>query len=151
MPGVYAFFNPPAEADRNLDVFYNTKSNNLALTLKASTGSDPGLSYSAQANNQPGILIDKTELDSTIVDSLRLIVGLTMPAPPAGSSSPDPTNYDVSIVSPMYMPIASATTKSNAVAVSSDTSTAWLWYITLVLPYPCNTTKQPSSLIYAIY
>lgn len=136
MPGAYAFFNPPAEADRNIDLFYNTKRNNLALTLKASSGSDPGLNYAAQANNQPGVLIDKTELDSTIVNSLRLIVGLTMPAAAPGNARPechcggDPTNYDVSIVSPMYMPIASASTKSNAVAVCSDNQSAWLWYIT---------------------
>jgi hypothetical protein len=134
MPGIYAFqapSDPRVSSDRDIQLYYNTARQNLALTLKASSGSgqDTGLSYIAQNNNQKGVILDKTQLDSTIHNGVRLIVGLTLPE--GGTTDVvDYVNYDVSIISPMYMPLAKSSTESKAVALCSDGEEAWVFYIT---------------------
>jgi hypothetical protein len=133
MPGIYAFQAPSdsgARPDRDIQLYYNTARQNLALTLKASSGSgqDTRISYIAQENNQKGVVVDKTQLDSTIHNGVRLIVGLTFPELESGTT--EYTNYDVSIISPMYMPLAKSSTHSKAVALCSDGEEAWVFYIT---------------------
>ncbi|KAF8535601.1 hypothetical protein BDD12DRAFT_854693 [Trichophaea hybrida] len=128
MPGIYAFQAPSAPPDRDIQVYYNTARYNLAVSLKASVGQDPGLNYAALSTNRKGVIVDTSQLDSTVHNGIRLIVGLTFPELPDGTT--DYTNYDVSIVSPMYMPVATASIKSKAVAVCSDGEQAWAFYIT---------------------
>ncbi|KAI5777104.1 hypothetical protein EDC01DRAFT_791784 [Geopyxis carbonaria] len=123
MSGITAHF--VKESQYPIHVFYNTKNLNLGVALKATSGGDPNVRLAALSSDQTGFIPERTNLDSTLHNGMRLIVGLSNRPLIGGKES---TEYDVSILSPVYQPISKTSNTNKAISAASNGQKAWVYY-----------------------
>ncbi|THC91740.1 hypothetical protein EYZ11_008791 [Aspergillus tanneri] len=104
MPGVASIVNKSVPDDAQIHQFYNTTNLNLALNLMPGNKGGNALWTvdPDQDGSHDGVLVDKTSLATARFTGSKLVFALTHPKPPSPN---DETKYNVSIVSPGYMPL----------------------------------------------
>jgi hypothetical protein len=127
--GVSAFLVPGAAPSRDVHLFYNTTKGNVGVEIMSSKSSkdDPDTNYAAAKTARDGIIVPTSHLDSTIVDSMRVVLGITYPTLCEGETIEDVKNFDISIVSPFYQQVTTLPRGINSVAVASDGTAAWVF------------------------
>jgi hypothetical protein len=128
--GVSAFYVPGALEDREVHLFSNDDRGNIKVEIKSakSPRDDADTVYNASKNSQKGFIVPTSHLDSTVVDSMRVVFAITYP--PASDDCPchdDMHEYDLSIVSPFYQQVSTVEKTINSVAAASDGTTAWVF------------------------
>ncbi|KAK4136041.1 hypothetical protein BT67DRAFT_230038 [Trichocladium antarcticum] len=128
MSGIAAFHNLAAPSSKQLHLFYNTNKKNLGLQLRDETKTtDESETYIAADSDQNGIIINPAQITTTNLTGIDMVVGFTAkPTPAAG----DRTQNDVSIISPIYQPLAATELNNLTIASTSSDQTAWVFYLT---------------------
>ena len=130
MPGLAVFVNKAVPDAKSLQLFYNTQELNLGLTLQdgsARPHDEETKTLSANSKDRTRIIVNGTSVDAAEYLGISVVVALTQPVLPA--SQKDYTNYDVSIVSLIYMPLHVTENDNKAIAISSSGQAAWIYYI----------------------
>lgn len=101
MPGVTSLVNPGVEGGKEVNLFYNTESAQLAVALKSGTGDDDPDTrvWTASLDDYQGIILNPSELDCDIYRGLSMVVAVTKPFLSEGSQQ---TFNNISLVSPVY-------------------------------------------------
>lgn len=129
MPGATCNVNAAAPQDASINVYFNTSSNTLGLQLRspqASTG-DVTLSWVPGQTAQQGFIVNPSHLASASFLGTNLVFGLTTIPPVSGKTS---TQTNVSMLSPVYTPLASTDVGNGALAASYSPDAAWVYYLT---------------------
>ncbi|KAK3944841.1 hypothetical protein QBC46DRAFT_445709 [Diplogelasinospora grovesii] len=141
MSGAAVYLNPTAPAGKQLHLFYNTNKKNLALQLRDETKTaDETETFQASQDDQDGIVVNPAQVTTTDLTGVDIVVGFTAKAAPAslsGDCKCEPTQNDVSIISPIYQPLAATEVGNVTIASTSSPQTAWILYLTGTDP---NTT-----------
>ncbi|EAQ91831.1 hypothetical protein CHGG_00066 [Chaetomium globosum CBS 148.51] len=132
--GVAAAINPNGPEGQQIHLFYNTNTKNLGFQFFDETKhTDETEAFAAGADGQTGFIINPAQVATTNLTGVELVVGFTNKLPAAAANDckcDDPTQNDVSIISPVYQPLAATDlTNLTIAAVSSDT-TAYVYYLT---------------------
>ncbi|KAK4167521.1 hypothetical protein QBC43DRAFT_367570 [Cladorrhinum sp. PSN259] len=141
MSGAAAFINPAAPAGKQVHLFYNTNKKNLGVQLRDETKTaDESEVFVASDDAQNGILINPAQITTTDLTGLNIVVGFTAKPAPASITTGDAdtdTQNDVSIISPVYVPLGATEVNNLTIASTSSAQTAWIFYLTGTDP---NTT-----------
>lgn len=149
--GITAYLVPGAEAPKNVHLFYNKRSGNIGVKIKSSISSskDPDNSYGATGEDRRGIIAQSSNLDHTVISSMRIIVAVVESAPSTSTSGGcgcdkasgcgcDNTSgcgckkgRDVAIVSPYYQKVTTVPAGISSVAVAADDKNDTVWVYTL--------------------
>ncbi|KAH6621042.1 hypothetical protein B0J18DRAFT_215409 [Chaetomium sp. MPI-SDFR-AT-0129] len=128
MSGAAVFHNTSAPDNKQLHLFYNTNQKNLGLQLRdEAKTSDETEAYVATDADQTGIIINPAQISTTNLTGIDLVVGFTAKPPPKVG---DATQNDVSIISPIYQPLAATELSNITIASTSSPQTAWVYYLT---------------------
>ncbi|MCJ1344691.1 hypothetical protein MMC31_002894 [Peltigera leucophlebia] len=127
MPGAAALVNESVPSGESIHLYYTTENLNLALVLEAADESRGTISFSPNSTDHKGIIVNPSHISAAEYIGINIVVGITQPALKAGES--DYTNYDVSIVSPVYQPIATTETPHTSISISSSGDNAWVYYL----------------------
>lgn len=127
--GVSAFLVPGAAPSRDVHLFYNTTKGNVGVEIMSakSPKDDPDTNYVAAKAARDGIIVPTSHLDSTVVDSMRIVIGITYPSLLEGETIEDIKDLDISIVSPFYQQVTTLPRGINSVATASDGTSAWIF------------------------
>ncbi|RPA73815.1 hypothetical protein BJ508DRAFT_45170 [Ascobolus immersus RN42] len=157
--GVTAFLVPGANSPKNVHLFYNKRSGNLGVKIKSSINAqeDTNRAYGADDQDRPGIIVQSSHLDHTMISNMRIIVGVVESAvKSAGKCSacgcdkcgcPEKT-HDVAIVSPYYQKITTTPADITSLAVAADdvSDTVWVYSLTGGDDKTANLTSTTVSL-----
>lgn len=129
MPGLAVFVNKAVPDAKSLQLFYNTQELNLGLKLKDGSANpeDNTKALSATNKNRTGIIVNGTSVGAAEYLGTSVVAALTQPALLEGQK--EYTKYDVSIVSPVYMPLSITEKDNTAIAMASSGQAAWVYYI----------------------
>lgn len=132
--GVAAVINPNGPEGQKIHLFYNTNTKNLGFQFFDETKhSDETEAFAAGADGQTGFIINPAQVASTNLTGIDLVVGFTnklKPAAAEGCQCSDPTQNDVSIISPVYQPLAATELTNLTIAATSSDTTAYVYYLT---------------------
>ena len=130
MPGVASLLNKAVVDEKSIQLFYNTQELNLGLKLMDGNAkpSDESDQFRAKSSDHKGIIVNPSSLAVARYQGTNIAVGFTLPLLPEDQS--DYTTYDVSIISPVYQPLASTEVQNKSIAFSSQGDAAWVTYIT---------------------
>lgn len=129
MPGLAVLINKAIPEAKSLHLFYNTQELNLGIALKdgSASPSDPSIKLVSAANNNQGLIVNGTSLGCAEYQGMNIVAALTQGVKPAGVT--EFTKYDVSIVSPVYMPLSNTEKDNLAMAMASSGPKAWIYYL----------------------
>lgn len=129
MPGVAALVNQSVAGDKSIQLFYNTNDSNPGLVLMSGDSSDdPGKKYTAKSTDCKGIIVNPSQLGAaTRFYGVNLVVGITYPV--LKSCHTEHTDYNVSIISPVYQPLATTEVSNTSIAVCSSPKAAFVYYL----------------------
>jgi hypothetical protein len=128
--GAAVFHSPSAPPNKQLHLFYNTNKKNLGLQIRDETKtSDETEAYVARDGDQNGIVINPAQISTTNMTGVDIVVGFTAKPPPAPGTGVA-TQNDVSIISPIYQPIAASELNNLTIATTSSPQTAWVFFLT---------------------
>lgn len=127
MPGVAAIVNKAVSGDKSIQLFYNTEELNLGVVLKSGDDSDdPDKNYAAKSTDRKGIIPNPSQIDAKEFLGINLVVGITQPTlPESGTYS----TYNVSIISPVYRPLAKTEKTNVSIALCSTGKSAYVYYL----------------------
>lgn len=133
--GIAVSLNPNAPQEQQLQLFYNTKKHNLGVQLRNErSADDERATYAAGDDAQAGIILNPGQVASSSVTGLDIVVGFTKKAAPPttgdGCHCDPPNQNDVSIISPVYQPLAATQPNNLTIAATSSGSTAWIFFLT---------------------
>ncbi|KAI1098284.1 hypothetical protein F4804DRAFT_132077 [Jackrogersella minutella] len=124
-----------APVGKQVNLFYNTSNNNLALEQRSEgKGQDTSdVNYVASGTDQPGYICNPSHIASADLGGVGLVFGFTKQKQqdtklPAGVVAPVATNNDVSIISPIYRSLTSTELGNTSIAACSSTEVAWVFY-----------------------
>ena len=132
--GVAAVINPHGPEGQQIHLFYNTNTKNLGFQFFDETKhSDETEAFAAGADAQTGFIINPAQVASTNLTGVDLVLGFTNK--PKAAAAPDckcedPTQNDVSIISPVYQPLAATEVENLTIAATSSPTTAYVYYLT---------------------
>ena len=128
MPGLAVSVNKAVSDAKSLQLFYNTQKSNLGLKLQDGSAQpvDSIKTLSANDTSHDGIILNDTSVGAAEYLGTSVVAALTAQAPTEPIQS---TNYDVSIVSPVYMPLSTTEKGNTAIAMASSGQAAWVYYI----------------------
>ena len=129
MPGLAVFVNEAVPNAKSLQLFYNTQELNLGLKLQdGSAQPDDNIrALSASNKSHAGIIVNGTSVGAAEYLGTSIVAALTQPVLPANQK--EYTTYDVSIVSPVYMPLSTTEKDNTAIAMTSSGKAAWVYFI----------------------
>lgn len=135
MPGAAAIINPIAPAGKQIHLFYNTNTKNLGIQLRDETKTvDETETFVPSDTDQPGLIVNPSQITSTDLTGVNIVVGFTAKPKETTVSHEncgcDPTQNDVSIISPVYKPISATEVSNLTIASTSSDSTAYIFYLT---------------------
>ncbi|PHH92180.1 hypothetical protein CDD83_8566 [Cordyceps sp. RAO-2017] len=125
MPGIVASF----DATTNLvHLYYNTATLTLALQLRrVNPGADDvQQTWEPGSADQSGLIVNPSCLASASFAGVDLVLGITSQATKSGTTL---TENDISIVSPVYKPLAATELTNKAVAACNTDQAAWVYYL----------------------
>jgi hypothetical protein len=133
--GIAVSLNPNAPQEQQLQLFYNTKKHNLGVQLRNERNADDEkATYAAGDDAQAGIILNPGQVAASSVTGLDIVVGFTKKAAPPttgdGCHCDPPNQNDVSIISPVYQPLAATQPNNLTIAATSSGSTAWIFFLT---------------------
>jgi hypothetical protein len=132
--GVAATINPNGPEGQQIHLFYNTNTKNLGFQFFDETKhADETEAFAAGADAQTGFIINPAQVASTNLTGIDLVLGFTnkpKPAAAPGCKCDDPTQNDVSIISPVYQPLAATDLANLTIAATSSDTTAYVYYLT---------------------
>lgn len=128
MTGIAALLNPNAPSSRNIQVFYNTNSFNLGLLLQSGDVSDEvgSRSFSPSDTSQGGFIVKESSLAAAPYLGTQFVVGVTTPKGEQGKTL---KTSDISIVSPLYMPLTTVDSANTSLAFCSDGERGSIFYL----------------------
>ena len=129
MPGLAVFVNKAVPNAKSLQLFYTTQELNLGLKLQDGSAQPEDSIKTLNANNKsrPGIIVNGTSVGAAEYLGTSVVAAITQPALLTGQT--EITKYDVSIVSPVYMPLSTTEKENKAVAMASSGQAAWVYYL----------------------
>ncbi|PLN77508.1 hypothetical protein BDW42DRAFT_176726 [Aspergillus taichungensis] len=128
MTGIAALVNPNAPTARNIQVFYNTNSFNLGLELKSGDISDQSgnHAFSAADTSQGGFIVKESSLAAAPYLQTQFVIAVTTPKTAAGTTA---KTSDVSIVSPLYMPLTTVNPANTSLAFCTDGEQGFIFHL----------------------
>lgn len=136
MTGVASIINGALKDESSVQLFYNTTTLNLGMVFRNgdAQGSDPKEGFEPSSIDRAGAIFNPSDLVAIQYNNIDWVFGITLPKPPADGNY---TNYNVSVVSPIYMPLVSTEYGSdglsnNRISAASNGSSAWIYYLRYV-------------------
>ncbi|KAJ1323714.1 hypothetical protein MN608_10959 [Microdochium nivale] len=128
MGGCTAIVNKAVTGDKSVELFYGTENLQLGLALRTTDNSDANALklFVSKSTDTRGNIKNPSRLGSAAYYGVNIVVGVT-----EGKSNNDGPSNDISIVSPVYRPLASTELVNNSVAICvNDKGTAgWVYYV----------------------
>jgi len=132
--GVAATINTHGPEGQQIHLFYNTNTKNLGFQFFDETKhADETEAFAAGTDAQTGFIINPAQVASTNLTGIDLVLGFTnkpQAAAAPGCKCEDPTQNDVSIISPVYQPLAATDLTNLTIAATSSETTAYVYYLT---------------------
>jgi hypothetical protein len=132
--GVAASINPNGPEGQQIHLFYNTNTKNLGFQFFDETKhKDDTEAFAAGIDDQTGFIINPAQVATTNLTGATFVFGFTnkpKPAAAPGCKCDDPTQNDVSIISPVYQPLAATDLTNLTIAATSSDTTAYIYYLT---------------------
>ncbi|KAI1092449.1 hypothetical protein F5B19DRAFT_209640 [Rostrohypoxylon terebratum] len=137
MVAITTSHNPQAPTGKQINLFYNTATRNLALEQRCEgkTHDIPEPIYVGSGSDQPGHIINPSHIASATLEGVNLVFGITEQTQqklnlPAGVQDPGTaTQNDVSILSPIYRSLISTDQGNTAIAACSSAEVVWIFYL----------------------
>ena len=128
---------------KSLQPFYNTQELNLDLQLQDDSAQPENKNKVLSANNKnrTGIIVNGTAVGAAEYLDTSVVAALTQPAYPTDST--EYTKYNVSIFSPVYIPLSITEANNTAIAMASSGQAAWVNFISGTDP---NSLKESSLM-----
>lgn len=126
MPGFSSILNTGQAVpnDKAIQVYFTTSVSGIGMALYDKTvDSDNPVTVQSSDTNPPGILIFSSQLTSTLFMYFNAAFGFTKQLDP---TSP---KIDVSLVSPVYQPVASTESTNTTIASCSFNDKTWVYYL----------------------
>lgn len=149
MSGIAAEFVKGAPERKKIHLFYNTPSKNLALQARSELErNDSGIVFSAESEtdiaHHAGFVLQASQIASTTYLGINFVFGFTekpldegdekQPCPSCGNNrhagSSCAKKNSVSMVSPIYKPLAVTEPENLTIAATASDETAWVYYLT---------------------
>ncbi|KAH6844549.1 hypothetical protein B0I37DRAFT_164909 [Chaetomium sp. MPI-CAGE-AT-0009] len=132
--GVAAAINPNGPEGQQIHLFYNTNTKNLGFQFFDETKhSDVTEAFAAGVDGVTGFILNPAQVATTNLTGVNVVVGFTnkpKPAAAEGCKCDDPTQNDISIISPVYQPLTATDLTNLTIAATSSDTTAYVYYLT---------------------
>lgn len=126
MPALAAVVNKAVPGDKTINLYYNTSSAQVALSLQSGTSDpDPDEYWAAADTDYPGYILNPSEIAAAQYRGVNLVVAATTPK----ESDKAPTVNNISIVSPIYQMLTTTTLANNKIAIASAGEAAWVYFL----------------------
>ncbi|XXG96347.1 hypothetical protein Hte_002629 [Hypoxylon texense] len=127
MPGFASILNSGSDVpnDKAIQVYYGTTNAQLAMQLhdKTTDDDDSSVKFHSAATEPSGILINPSQLTSTIMTTMNAVFGFTSQKT-TGSSM-----VDISLISPVFEKVASTESTNKTIASCCSKNKAWVYYL----------------------
>jgi hypothetical protein len=128
MPGTAALLNSGVPDSRSIQLFYDTDNSNLGLVLQSGdTAKDPQKNFSANSDDREGCIHNPSDLGAAQYLGINFVVGFTRRKETVVDGSE--IDIDISLLSPVYRPLAKTNHINTTTAVCSSDKLAWVYYL----------------------
>jgi hypothetical protein len=132
--GVAAAINPNGPEGQQIHLFYNTNTKNLGFQFFDETKhKDETEAFAAGVDGVTGCILNPAQVATANLAGVDFVLGFTNKPKPAavdGCHCPEPTQNDVSIISPVYKPLDVTDLTNLTIAATSSDATAWVYFLT---------------------
>ncbi|KAK3290871.1 uncharacterized protein B0H64DRAFT_378199 [Chaetomium fimeti] len=132
--GVAAAINLKGPEGQQIHLFYNTNTKNLGFQFFDETKhSDETEAFAAGTDALTGFILNPAQVATTNLTGVDLVFGFTnkpKTAAAPGCRCDDPTQNDISIISPVYQPLGATDLANLTIAATSSDTTAYVYYLT---------------------